>query len=90
VPAREPEADRDLARNTENRSTIRVRRIAATLLGSRAQRAGLVPAHWPATQMATPGQGGGEHRSERTKVRERGAQPTTAGMVRQVRCRGGV
>src|SRR5439155_23440282 len=36
-PARDAEADRDLARNTENRSSILVRRIAATLLGSRAQ-----------------------------------------------------
>src|SRR6476659_10097002 len=101
-PAREPEADRDLARNTENRSNILVRRIAATLLGSRAQPpASLRPgeislgrahavdqaASRPAKHMASQAKAPGKDRSERTSVRKQGPQPGNAGMT--ARCAAG-
>ena len=62
---------------TENRSSILVRRIAATLLGSRAQSPLFLPPHSAAAQMAWSGQGAGRGPSERTIVRERGPRPAT-------------
>jgi hypothetical protein len=93
------ETDRDLARNTENCSSIRIGRISATLLGSRAQspasfRTGGEADTDSAAGDAQAGEADGGHAKapartggERTLVREPKAAAGNAGVI--VRCAAG-